>query len=391
MRYQPVFMRACLVLLGIFAAVSLATAQQQMEGKTAEQVYKNIKVLKGVPANQVNVAMHVVVGELGVDCTYCHVDHDPAHFALDDNPRKETARNMMQMMMDINKNMFGGQQVVTCYTCHRGYPKPVNTLVLPLPSSVDSYIDFEAEQQPAAPLPSVDQILERYTQALGGAQAIRRVTSRVITATVNLASTGNGGRTPLPAEIEEYRKAPNLRVTLAHLADGTIADGFDGTAAWVQNLQGIVADAAFPLDGLRAKRTADFYEPLDLKQEYARMQVAGIARVNGHDTYEVVGYPPNDSPEHLYFDVLTGLLLRKRTVLPSPLGDSPFQMDYDEYRQTSSGVRFPFVIHMTPATPRSEPSTHATLLVQKVQDNAPIDDAKLTRPQSKPAPSKAAQ
>ena len=376
-------MRTCVVLFAvIFAAVLPAAAQQQMEGKTVEQIYKNIKVLTGTPANQMNVSMHVIVGQLGVDCVYCHVDHDPAHFASDENPRKEVARRMMQMMIDLNKNAFGGRQVISCYTCHQGHPKPVGTLVLPMPTSVEKVIDLEAEKPLTPALPSVDEILTRYVQALGGAQAIRKVTSRRITGTINLAS-GVGGRTPVPAQIERYLKAPNLAVTIAYVADGSQSDGFDGKTSWTQNVKGVVADVPFTLDQVRAQRAADFYEPVDLKQEYTRLDVVGITLVNGHDSYEVVGYPANDNPEHLYFDVLTGLLSRKITVLPSPVGDSPFQVDYDEYRQTSSGVRFPFAIHMTPATPRSEPTTHSTLLVQKVDDNVPIDEAKLARPQTK--------
>ena len=357
-------------------------AQQPAETKTAEQVYKNIQVLKGIPAEQINVSMHLVVGELGVDCTYCHVDHDPEHFALDDNPRKQISRKMMIMMMDLNKSSFAGQQAVTCYTRHQGHPKPVGTLVLPLPASVDRVIDLEADQAPASVIPGVDEILSRYVQALGGAEAIRKVASRVITAIVNIPTAGNGGRIALPAQVEKYQKAPDLNVTIAHVANGTLLDGFDGKTAWVQNLRGAVTDLAPSIDQMRARRTADFYEPLDLKQEYSRMEVAGIESVNGHDAYELIGYPANDKPERLYFDVLTGLLLRKITVLPSPLGDSPFQVDYDEYRKTSSGVRYPFAINMTPASARSEPSTHARMLVQKVQDNVSIEDAKLARPQS---------
>jgi hypothetical protein len=387
MRCRRNFLPAGVVLAAIaLTAVVPAAAQQPAEGKTAEQVYKNIQVLKDIPADQINVSMHLVVGELGVDCTYCHVDHDPAHFALDDNPRKETARKMMRMVIDLNNNSFGGRQVVTCYTCHQGHPKPIGTLILPLPASVDSVIDMEADKGAAPLVPSVDAILDRYVQALGGAQLLRSLTSRVITATMNIPTNGNGGRIALPAQIERYQKAPDFTVTIAHVANGTLTDGFDGKVAWTQNLRGVVADVPLNIDQMRARRAADFYEPLDLKQEYARMEVAGIARVNGRDAYEVVGYPENDKPERLFFDALTGLLLRKITVLPSPFGDSPFQVDYDEYRQTSSGVRFPFVLRMTPASARSEPSTHAIFSVQKVQDNVPIDDARLARPQLKPTP-----
>lgn len=117
------------------------------------------------------------------------------------------------------------------------------------------------------------------------------------------------------------------------------------------------------------------------------MEVAGVVRVNDHDAYEVVGYPANDKSEYLYFDVVNGLLLRKLTVLPTPLGDHPFQVDYDEYRKTSSGARFPFRIQMTPGAPRSEPYTHSTILVQKVEDNVPLDTSKFAKPQSKAAQS----
>ena len=116
------------------------------------------------------------------------------------------------------------------------------------------------------------------------------------------------------------------------------------------DLKGVVADVTNSVDATRAKRNADFYEPLDMKQAYTQLKVAGVAKVNDHDTYEVVATPANDLPERLYFDTLTGLLLRKITVLPSQLGDSPFQVDYDDYRVTNGGVRFPFTIRMTPGT-----------------------------------------
>jgi photosynthetic reaction center cytochrome c subunit len=371
--------------LTIASAFMGAAQQQSMEGKTAEQVYKNIKVLKGTPADQLNLSMHLVEGELGVDCTFCHVDHEPSHFQLDDNKQKETARKMMQMVIDINNHNFEGKQAVTCYTCHQGHPEPTGTLVLPLPRAIESNIAMEEEKPVTPALPSVDQILDKYIQALGGEQGLRKVTSRSIIATQDLAS-GPGGKIPLPAQIERYEKTPNLSVTIAHLSNGTLSEGFDGKSAWAQNLRGIVADVAPAVDQSRARRNADFYsDTLDLKKQYTKMEVTGVAQIDDHATYEVCGYPANDIVEKLYFDALTGLLVRKNTVLPSPLGNSPFQVDYDDYRETSSGLRFPFTIRLTPANPRSEPATHSVILVQKVQDNPNIDMTKFERPQSKPA------
>ena len=236
----------------------------------------------------------------------------------------------------------------------------------------------EPREEAKPVLPTVDQILAKYVQALGGEPAIRRVTSRVITGTQYIP-TGPGGTVPTPAVVERDLKAPNLFVNIYRTPTYSISLGFDGTRQWSQDQQGRVTEAV-KLDTLRAKRSADFYEPLTLKQEYAQLTVRGIENVNGRDTYVVVGTPQGDVAERLYFDTQTGLLLRKLTMLPTPAGNSPFQTDFEDYRDTGSGVRFPFVIHMSPSTPRTELAPNATLRVIKVQDNAPIDDAKFAKP-----------
>jgi hypothetical protein len=187
----------------------------------------------------------------------------------------------------------------------------------------------------------------------------------------------------MPAIVERYQKAPNVNVTTYRTPTYAISQGFDGTTAWSQDQAGRVTDAV-PLDVQRARRTADFYEPLSLRQEYAKMSVSGIENVNGHDAYVVVGVPQGDAAERLYFDTLSGLLVRKQTVLPTPVGNSPFQMDFDDYRDTGSGVKFPFVIRMNPANPRTELAPNATLRVTKVEDNKPIEDARFVKPAPRP-------
>jgi photosynthetic reaction center cytochrome c subunit len=376
-----VALRSAGVTLGLVLAAALFSGAQQQQPaavKTADQQYKNIQVLKGMPVDQFNLSMHAISAELGVECGYCHVGHGNL-FPLDDKPAKNTARKMMQMVMDINKNNFGGRTVVTCYTCHQGHPDPVGTITLPLPTFIETF------DEPGPPVaPTADQILAKYIQALGGEQAIRKVTSRLITATMEIPS-GPGGTTPVPSQVEQYRKAPNLTLNINHTPTYTVSDGFDGTTAWTQDMNGVVSDVAFALDQGRIKRGADFYETLNLKQQYARMVVLGVERVNDREVYAVNGVPQGDSVERLYFDMQTGLLLRKITILPTPFGNIPFQVDYDNYRDTGSGVKYPFLIHMIPTTPRSEAQTQTTILVQKVHDNLDIDDAKFAKPQSKPA------
>jgi photosynthetic reaction center cytochrome c subunit len=366
--------------IGILAALMLAAVlfvraqggPPNPEGKTAEQVYKNIKALNGTPADQLIESMHLIRGALGVSCEFCHEDPDRA---ADTKENKETARMMMRMVMDINKNNFKGEQEVTCYTCHRGHAIPATTFAFPVTEN--------GEEVEAKGLPSVDQILAKYVAALGGEQAVRKVSSRVITGTQYIP-TGPGGTVPVPAMIERSQKAPNLVVNVYRTPTYTISDGFDGTKAWAQAANGRVNEPG-AVDQMRAKRDADFYLPLDLKQTYTTMQVRAIENVNGHDAYVVIARPQGDRVERLYFDVQTGLLVRKWSSLATPVGEAPFQVDYDDYRDTGSGVKFPYLITMNPANARTEPATTATIRVTKVQDNAPLDSSKFTKPESKAA------
>jgi len=348
------------------AASASAQVSPANEGKTAEQVYKNIKVLQGTPANQLNQSMHLMKGATGMDCLYCHIERE---WEKDVKPAKDVARAMITMMMDINKRNFGGRQVVTCNTCHNGRPIPAAMPVFPV---------LEPTEAVKPALPTVDQILAKYVQALGGEAALRKVTSRTITGTQYIP-TGPGGTVPTPASVERYLKAPNLAVTIYRAPTYAISQGFDGTSAWSQDQAGRVTEPV-KLDVGRAARAADFYEPLNLKREYPQMTVRGIEHVNGHDAYVVVGIPQGDLPESLYFDMNTGLLLRKQTVLPTPIGDSPYQADFDDYRDTGSGVKFPFLIHMSPSNARTELAPEATLRVMKVEDNKAIEDAKFAKP-----------
>ncbi len=89
--------------------------------KPAEQVFKNIQVMKGVPAPRLMGAMQFFAKSLGVDCSYCHV---PNEFDKDDKPAKITARKMLNMVHQINSANFPDNQVVSCWMCHRGNAKP---------------------------------------------------------------------------------------------------------------------------------------------------------------------------------------------------------------------------------------------------------------------------
>src|SRR5437016_1943252 len=139
------------------------------EQKTAEQVYRNIQVLKGTPADQLLGTMNFIAGSLGVACNHCHTNP----FDKDDKPTKQRAREMILMMRKINQENFKGALEVNCSTCHQGKTKPTTTAPL-------ARIDFSKALAPTAgespaPMPSVDELLGKYVQALGGKDKVEKM------------------------------------------------------------------------------------------------------------------------------------------------------------------------------------------------------------------------
>lgn len=361
----------------VAAALVTVMSARPSYAQAAAPAFKNVQVLKDIPASQMNPTMHLIAGQLGVGCTYCHIWEE---WERENKPQKQIARRMLAMTAALNKNSFGGEQMVTCYTCHQGKPKPATMVALPVPAPPH----WEAPDPPPPVLPAVDEILSAYIRALGGEQALRRVTSRVMTGTRDIP-TGPAGLIPMPAEVTMYQKAPNLTMNVYRTATFTVSDGFDGTTAWAQTAAGAVNAPPNPDHG-RVQRSANAYEALELKGNYTRMEVRAIETVGTRQAYEVLGFREDDAPERLYFDTQTGLLMRRAWHLPTAAGPSPYQMDFEDYRDSGSGVKVPFVIRMNPASQRTELGTTSTLRVTTVQDNVAIDDSRFTKPQPRPRP-----
>ncbi len=117
-----------------------AEVRKQIAGKEqepAETVFKNIQVMKGMPAERLVRAMEFGFGPaLGVSCTHCHV---PGKWESDEDPTKKIAREMMAMNRAINEQYLkkieglkGPNPAVNCTTCHRGQVKPATSLSPPL-------------------------------------------------------------------------------------------------------------------------------------------------------------------------------------------------------------------------------------------------------------------
>ena len=148
MRRKAMLARTCVAGVVLFSAAARLWSQSAQGStgtaapQTTEHVYKNIQVLKDVPADQLIPAMQFITASLGVQCDFCHQEKA---FEKDDKETKQTARKMMRMMFAINKDNFDGHREVTCYACHRGETKPVIT---PLISMAEGKFAAEEKMQP---------------------------------------------------------------------------------------------------------------------------------------------------------------------------------------------------------------------------------------------------
>jgi hypothetical protein len=365
---------ACTTSLFLLLSVAGARAQsapaQPAADKTAapklaEEEYKNIQALKGIPADQLIPSMQFIAASLGVECEYCHVAHANEK---DDKKTKLTARKMIAMMMAINKENFEGHREVTCYSCHRGSKDPVATPIItgeePKPEVAEG--SNPGETKPV--FPTADQLLDKYLAAVGGAEALQRITTRVQKGTL----TAFGGQ-HFPVDV--FAKAPGKRFSVMHLSNGESVTAFDGNQGWlsVPGRLHIMSSA----ENAAARIDADLYFPLHVKTLYRKFRVETGEKIAGRDTYLVVGHDEGHPPLRLYLDTESGLLLRLVRYAETPLGRNPTQIDYADYRE-ANGVKMPFRWTL------SRPGNQFTIQVEQVQQNVPVDDAKFTPPPQAP-------
>ena len=329
--------------------------------KTTEEVFKNIRVLKGVRSDQLIPAMEFISSSLGVKCSFCHVE---GHFERDDKKPKKIAREMMQMMFALNQNNFDGQREVTCYSCHRGARNPVGTPLVggELQSELRP-ADSVAQELPGN-LPSGSQLIDRYIDALGGAAALEKITSRVEKGAENFRGQS--------VSVELFTQAPGKQALIRHLGEGESATIFDGQSGWFES-PGRPAREMHEAEVDAAKMDADLQFPLHIRRLFPELQVEYPENVGGHAAYLLLGIREGQPPTEFYFDEQSGLLIRTVRYAESPLGRDPTQIDYADYRIVD-GLQIPYRVKV------SQPGTTSTIQMEVVQQNVQIDGAKFAKP-----------
>jgi hypothetical protein len=351
--------------------------------KTVEQVYKNIKVLNGMPASQLMTAMNFMRASLGVSCAFCHVQNgNDWDFAADTKREKGTARGMIQMVQGINKDSFKGQVRVSCFTCHQGH-EHTNGMP-PLPQT-------EPEGGPGGPKPAgpagpgdpggpggtaevtPDQLFEKFVTASGGRAALEAAKSRGAKAT----QTMSGDRVQ---NIEITQASGNKILIGIATPQGPVLRGYDGTQGW---MKGPRQQAELTGDQLaQLAKQADFKWLLNLKARYTNTRLIGKDKIGDREVYIVARQVSDDQRDRVSFEAQTGLLLSQVTQTKSMVGWIPEQTDFDDYRDIGGGVKFPFTVKLSLVDPWSSWTRKFT----EIKLNVPADDKTFAMP---PAPAAA--
>ncbi len=369
--------RTCLVavgmlivcLLGVGVAGSQAPPPQP---QMAEDVFTNIQVLRGIPVDEFMGTMGFFATATGLNCTDCHVDESGGSWAryADDNELKQTARRMVLMVNGINRANFGGRQVVTCVTCHRGNPRPT---VMP---SIDLLYSEPLPDEPGDPFvqfpgqPAPDEVLDKYLVALGGMDNAAGLTSFAAKGTY----VGFDDAEPAPLEI--FARAPDQRSTIVHGLLGDTTTTVDGRAGWIAAPP---TDKPVPLLMLTGqelegvKLEAELFFPARIKQALGSWRVGLPVLLGDREAVPVQGTTASGGVATLSFDAETGLLLRLTRYAESPVGPLVSRIDYSDYRDVA-GVQMPFRWTVSWLSGRS------TFELTEVQPNVSIDPARFTVP-----------
>ena len=371
---------ACVSIIGSVEAGRLLSSPEQTAvttqaapaEKTVEQVQKNIQVLTGLPQSQLIPVMNYMASSLGVRCTYCHVRKDDKwDFVADEKPEKGTAREMIKMVQGINKGNFKGNPAVGCFTCHRGSNSPVRVPQLPIaaPTPFADSAETATKETP----PTADQILAKYTEALGGSAAIEKLKTRSMKGTW-LTSDG------ITLGYEVYQSAPDKLYTILNTPkQGVFERGFNGQTAWEKSSRGVR-----DLEGTQLfylKRYPDLFKDIKLQGQFTRLSFARKDKMDGKDVYVLVGIGVDGKGERLYFDAQTGLLSRRITSTTTVVGLIPEQVDYEDYRDVD-GLKVPFTIRITAI----DSFWSSTRKFTEIKLNVPVDETKFNKPPPAPPP-----
>jgi hypothetical protein len=334
------FFAIATVLAACFTVVLSGRQAPAPAPPMAEQVFKNVQVLKGIPVDEFMLTMGFYATATGLNCTDCHVEESGGDWGryADDNPLKMQTRRMQVMMNNINRMNFGGRQVVTCDTCHRGFSRPhvmpsINRLYGAPPNDEPG---DPIEQAPGQPPP--DQILDKYFAALGAPDRLAALTS------FTAKGTHMGFDDAEPSPMEIVARATGERSTIVRTPLGDSTTTITPNGGWIaapptDKPVPLMQITGQELDGVRVEAMVFF--PATLRKALTKLRT-GVSQLleDDREVLQVQGNTVNGATVTLLIDSETNLLRRLVRYNESPVGRLVTRVDYHEYREVA-GVKIP--------------------------------------------------
>ena len=341
----------------------------------AEAVFKNIRVLKGIPVDEFLDTMGMFAAATAKDCTGCHspqiLDGKAEAFAIN-TPMIDKARLMVGMMNAINRNYFGGRKRVSCATCHSNTSAPENVPNMAIqygnPAENPDSMQFVAANGSSPG--QIDQVFAKYLEALGGPQRLAGVTSFTATGTYAGWDTG---LSQVPADI--YARAPEQLTTVAHRTEGDSVWSYDGRNAWQVTVNSAVPFTVPLTRGNFAGARLDAMvalAPTRIRQAFSTWEISKGIIDDDRPVQILRGTNEGQSPVNFYFDD-SGLLVRLLRWNDTAVGPVATQYDYSDYRD-AGGVRRPF------RWVKRSTANEVTIVLKEIRPNVPVDAAKFAKP-----------
>jgi zinc protease len=222
----------------------------------------------------------------------------------------------------------------------------------------------------AADTPTVDEILAKHVEAIGGKAALQKITSRSVKFKSESEALGN-------SEGEVFATIPNKQRSHVDLgATGAIDEGFDGAVAWAKT----------PWEALRVKtgdelakvkRDAEFYRDLKTKELHPGLALKGTEKVGEEEAYLLESKPTATSKEKFWFSAKSGLLIRRESEYEGPQSMVYVSALIPEYK-TFDGLKFPGTMKMKIGV--AGQNFEFTMKFTEVKHNEKIDAAKFAKP-----------
>lgn len=294
-------------------------------------------------------------------------DHNAARALLEPltrNSDQAVRTDAQELLESMDKNP-GSSRTTAVSGAMIAEPVPTGTSRMLGGESGSVAINDGQTIQTSGSLPTVDEVLNKYVEALGGAAAFDAVNSRVTKGTLDIPGVSRGGT------FETYEQAPNKFLTVMEAYPiGTRKLAFDGRNGWAATSAGVQALNKKEL--LAIQREAEFYGPMRLKSIYKKVTLAGTSKIGYRDVYVIDCQLAPGMVDRLYFDVKTYLPARMNTVQILGTDSVPVEVYFDDWRAVD-GIKIPFSI-----TQRF-PKLTLSYTVKEMKHNVPID-AKIFEP-----------